>query len=80
MPALSSVDRSTNLDGLTERQIEVLALVARGASNQAIADELVLSVRTVERHLANIYTKLNISRRSQAAVYALSHGLFEVAT
>jgi DNA-binding NarL/FixJ family response regulator len=63
---------------LTAREVEVLRLVARGRSNQEIADELVLSVRTVERHIANIYDKIGASgraARAAAASYALAAGV-----
>jgi DNA-binding NarL/FixJ family response regulator len=62
-------------DGLTAREIEVIRLVATGRSNRAVAQELVLSEKTVARHLANIYTKLDISSRSAATAYAYGHGL-----
>jgi LuxR family transcriptional regulator, maltose regulon positive regulatory protein len=64
--------------GLTAREVEVLRLVARGRSNQEIASELVLSVRTVERHIANIYDKIGVSgraARAAAASYALAAGV-----
>jgi ATP/maltotriose-dependent transcriptional regulator MalT len=64
--------------GLTAREVEVLRLVARGRSNQEIATELVLSVRTVERHIANIYDKIGASgraARAAAASYALAAGV-----
>jgi ATP/maltotriose-dependent transcriptional regulator MalT len=60
--------------GLTRREREVLAQVATGRSNQEIADELVLSVRTIERHLATVYQKLGVSGRSARAA-AVSHAL-----
>jgi predicted ATPase/DNA-binding CsgD family transcriptional regulator len=59
---------------LTPREREVLALVARHYSNREVADELVLSIRTVERHVANIYAKLSVSSRRQATAYARQHG------
>lgn len=62
-------------DGLTAREVEVLRLLARGLTNQAIADELVLSVRTVERHVANAYAKIGVRRRTDATAYVLRHGL-----
>ena len=49
--------------GLTAREIEVLRQVSSGATNKAIAAELVLSVRTVDRHVSNIFTKLGVSSR-----------------
>lgn len=59
---------------LTEREMEVLGLVAKGLSNKEIAEELCLSIRTVQGHLANIFNKLHVSTRTEAAVYALREG------
>ena len=61
--------------GLSARELEVLRLVAAGATNRAIADELVLSVRTVERHVSNIFAKLRVGTRAAAAAYAHRHAL-----
>ena len=61
--------------GLTRRESEVLALVARGHSNQEIADALVLSVRTVHRHVENVYGRLGIHNRAEAALKAVELGL-----
>jgi DNA-binding NarL/FixJ family response regulator len=66
------------LADLTPREIEILRLIAAGTSNQEIATKLVLSVRTVERHISNIYQKIGASggtARATATVYALRHGL-----
>jgi len=60
---------------LTERELEVLKLVARGLSNQEIAGELVISERTVSTHVSNILDKLHLANRTQAALYALKEGL-----
>lgn len=60
---------------LTEREVEVLRLVARGLSNQEIADGLVVSERTVRTHVSNILSKLHLANRTQAALYALKEGL-----
>ncbi|MPZ47879.1 MAG: hypothetical protein GEU75_00925 [Dehalococcoidia bacterium] len=63
--------------GLSRREVEVVALLAHGRSNQEIAAELVLSVRTVERHISSIYEKLGLhgaSARAAAAAYVLGHG------
>jgi NarL family two-component system response regulator LiaR len=60
---------------LTEREVEVLRLVARGLSNQEIADRLVISERTVRTHVSNILDKLHLANRTQAALYALREGL-----
>jgi len=61
--------------GLTAREVEVLRLVAAGKSNKAIAAELVLSEKTVARHISNIFTKLSLSSRAAATAYAYEHGL-----
>lgn len=62
-------------DGLTAREVEVLTLVAGGLSNRQIARELVISERTVARHLSNTFTKLDVASRTEAAAYAFRHGL-----
>ncbi len=67
--------RGSYADGLTEREAEVLRLVAAGRTNQEIADELVLSVRTVERHVQNVYGKIGARRRAQATAYVLTRGI-----
>ena len=59
-------------DGLTKREVEVLRLVASGSTNNEIADDLVLSVRTVERHIGNIYAKIGARGRADATAYALT--------
>jgi DNA-binding CsgD family transcriptional regulator len=71
----SSELRASGPDGLSEREIEVVRLVAAGQSNREIADELVLSIRTVERHIANVYAKAGIHSKAQATDYAHRHGL-----
>jgi DNA-binding NarL/FixJ family response regulator len=61
--------------GLTEREVEVLRLVASGKSNPEIAAALVLSEKTVARHLSNIFAKLDVSSRTAAAAFAFEHRL-----
>ena len=61
--------------GLTPREVEVIGLVARGESNRAIARELAISQRTVDRHVSNILMKLDLPSRSAATGYAYEHGL-----
>jgi DNA-binding NarL/FixJ family response regulator len=61
--------------GLSAREAQVLALVAAGNSNRAIAAELFLSEKTVERHVSNILTKLGVGSRTAAAAYAFEHGI-----
>lgn len=60
---------------LTDREVEVLALVAKGLSNQEIADTLIISERTVRTHVSNILDKLQLANRTQAALYALREGI-----
>jgi DNA-binding CsgD family transcriptional regulator len=77
-PTSGQQRQSSSPGGLTRRETEVLALVADGHSNQDIAAELVLSVRTVERHLATIYQKLGLqgrSARAAAVSFALREGI-----
>lgn len=62
-------------DGMTRREAEVLALVAQGLTNREVAGELVVSERTVARHLANLYRKIGVTTRTAAATYAHRHGL-----
>ena len=61
-------------DPLTDREMDVLKLVARGMTNQEIADELVISEGTVRTHVSNILSKLHLANRTQAALYALREG------
>jgi len=62
-------------DDLTEREQEVLQLMARGMANQEIADELFISLKTVKTHVSNILSKLDVVDRTQAVVYAFKHHL-----
>ena len=62
-------------ESLTEREVEVLVLVARGLPNQDIANALIISERTVRTHVSNILSKLHLANRTQAALYALKEGL-----
>lgn len=64
-----------SLNGLTQREVEVLRLIASGRTNNEIAKELYLSVRTVERHITNIYGKINARGRADATAYALTRGI-----
>jgi DNA-binding NarL/FixJ family response regulator len=63
--------------GLTEREMEVLSLVAQGLTNDQIAQQMHLSTRTVEAHLTHIYNKLNVSSRTEAALLAMRKGWLE---
>ena len=70
--------RATYPAGLSEREVDVLRLLVRGLSNREIADELVLSPRTVGNHLARVYDKTGRRTRAGAAVFAMEHGLLRV--
>ena len=81
--ALPDLDRLTSLEqgtaptvgGLTARELEVLRLVASGKTNRAIGADLVISEKTVARHLSNIFDKLGVSSRAAATAYAYEHDL-----
>ena len=66
---------AASADGLTAREIEVLRLVAAGKTNRAVAADLVISEKTVARHLSNIFDKLGVSSRAAATAYAYEHDL-----
>lgn len=76
---MRELQRASNLpptdEPLSEREVEVLKLVAQGMPNQEIAETLVISERTVRNHVSNILTKLHLANRTQAALYALREGL-----
>lgn len=65
-------------DPLTERELEVLRLVAQGGSNREIADQLVVAEWTVRTHVSNILSKLHLASRTQAALYALRTGIANI--
>jgi DNA-binding CsgD family transcriptional regulator len=71
----SGVRGSEPPGGLSPRENEILRLVAAGRTNRAIADELTISERTVDRHVSNIFTKLDVSTRAAATAYAYEHDL-----
>ncbi len=62
---------------LTNREMEILLLMAEGKSNQEIADELFISLKTVKVHVSNILSKLNVQDRTQAVIYAFKHSIVE---
>jgi NarL family two-component system response regulator LiaR len=68
-------EEQPNANSLTDREIEILQQMALGKTNQDIADELVLSERTVRTHVTNILAKLGLSNRTQAVLYALRAGI-----
>ena len=70
-------DEAAKAVGLTERETTILKALARGLSNEAIGKELWVAEQTVKFHLTNIYRKLEVSNRTEAARYAYEHGLVE---
>jgi HD-GYP domain-containing protein (c-di-GMP phosphodiesterase class II) len=70
-----AVVRRERPGGLTDREVEVLALVAEGCTNAAVAERLVISRRTAEQHMQNVYRKLGVSSRAAAALFAMEHSL-----
>ncbi|MNW62952.1 Transcriptional regulatory protein LiaR [compost metagenome] len=64
-------------DELTDREMDVLRLLAKGKSNQDIADDLIIGIKTVKFHVTNLLAKLGVDDRTQAAIYAYKNGLAE---
>jgi len=76
-PAATTPGPLRNID-LTDREIEVLRLIAKGATNREIAEQLVISEGTVKNHISNILSRLGLRDRTQAAIFAFRHGLIPV--
>ena len=74
---LSNRNRHVLHEELTNREQEILLLIAQGMSNQEIADELFITLKTVKTHVSNILAKLEVEDRTQAAIYAFKHGLIK---
>ena len=72
---LTKVDRPQERVRLTRREYDVLALLVKGNSNKDIADTMFISEKTVKNHVSNIFRKLNVSDRTQAAIYALKNNI-----
>jgi two-component system, NarL family, response regulator LiaR len=70
--------RAASPDQLTEREMDVLRLIARGMSNKEIASELSVAEKTVKTHVSNILQKLHLADRTQAALYAVRERLVEL--
>ncbi|MGH3042646.1 MAG: response regulator transcription factor, partial [Gaiellaceae bacterium] len=62
---------------LTAREVEVLRLIARGRSNRGVAQQLFIAPKTVGRHVENLYRKIGVSSRADAAVFAMEHRLLD---
>ncbi|MCI8427843.1 MAG: response regulator transcription factor [Lachnospira sp.] len=67
-----------NVDDLTKREIQILQFVSKGMLNKEIASALGISERTVKNHISNIFKKIKVTDRTQAAVYAIKHGIAEI--
>ena len=76
-PAAGTAGRDPDLDTLTGRELEVLALIGRGKTNGEIAAELFVSEGTVKTHVNHVFTKLRLRDRAAAVVFAFDHGLVE---
>jgi DNA-binding NarL/FixJ family response regulator len=80
-PDLAHVDSllraapSAHPHGLTRRELQVLRLIAAGRTNKAVANELFLSEKTIDRHVSNIFDKLDVASRSAATAFAYEHKL-----
>jgi DNA-binding NarL/FixJ family response regulator len=72
---LRLIRKGRRVDSLTERELEVLQLIAQGSANKQIARQLDLAPSTVKSHLASIFTKLGVASRTQAVLYAAQSGL-----
>jgi DNA-binding NarL/FixJ family response regulator len=77
--ALTQGASSVHRHGLTRRELQVLRQVAAGKTNKAIAAELCLSEKTIDRHVSNIFTKLDVASRAAATAFAYEHELISSA-
>ena len=66
------------IEWLTKRELDVLQLISKGCSNKKISDELTISERTVKNHISNIFKKIDVSDRTQAAVFAIKNNLIKL--
>ncbi len=73
--AVGQDERKEDSAGLTPREMEILCLLAQGLDNTAIASRLVLTTRTIQNHVSNIYSKLGATSRTEAALYAIRSGI-----
>jgi DNA-binding NarL/FixJ family response regulator len=78
LPGKQNTDKKQNDDGLTDREMEMLLLIARGMLAKEIARTLAISEKTVRNHISTIYRKLNIYDRSQLVIYAMRKGLIDI--
>jgi DNA-binding NarL/FixJ family response regulator len=78
LPGEGASGTSALCDDLTDREVEVLTLIGQGLSNKEIAGKLYISEKTVKNHISNIFSKLHVCDRTQAALYAIRKGLVEI--
>ena len=78
LPGKQNTDKRQNDDGLTDREMEMVLLIARGMLAKEIARTLAISEKTVRNHISTIYRKLNIYDRSQLVIYAMRKGLIDI--
>lgn len=72
------IKQQKNIDVLTKRELEIIKLLVAGLYNKEIADDLNISEKTVKNHISSIFRKINVSDRTQAAVYAIKNNLVEI--
>ncbi len=72
---MAKVMHTMEKDKLTRREYEVITLIAEGLNNKEIAEKLFISEKTVKNHVSNIFKKINVSDRTQAAIYAFKHNI-----
>ena len=77
MNAIEAPGTTSSADGLTKRELEILRLLAQGKTNRGIAEELVISEKTVATHVSHIFTKLGVTSLSAATAYAYDHHLVQ---
>lgn len=75
---MAEPEQNINEDILTKRELEVLCLIAEGMYNKEIAEKLFISEKTVKNHVSNIFKKIDVTDRTQAAVYAIKNGYVEI--
>ncbi len=76
-PPDAASDAPDETDDLTERELEVVRLIAQGCSNREIAEKFVISEKTVKTHVSHVLAKLGLKDRTQLAIYAIKHGLVD---